>query len=255
MEDTVYHNRKQRAFHLFVAAAFTDLERFKAEQDITSFNALVMKIIPEVKRYVQKRLKAALVNGQIDKGKYKADDFIDQLFIEVYDHFDEIGSKENLHIWLFKKADDLLEETLIDEKFDTFFFENIDDYSKQEWDAMEEKYSTDGGGDLVMMEDFDDISYRKNDDVMNHIFADDDSKELATQLNNELGIENILKQTEMVLLNLPSSVRSVFELFSNHKFDMEEIAKIRKRTVDEVEMLLKTAQKSLQTSFVNRYKA
>ena len=255
MEDTIQYNRKQREFHVFVAAAFTNLERFKKEEDITSFNALVLKIIPEVKRYVQTRLKAALVNGQIDKGKYKADDFIDQLFIEVYDHFDEIGNREDLHLWLFKKTDELLEETLVEEEFDSFFFENIDDYSKREWDAMEEKYTTDGGGDLVMMEDLDDISYHKNDDVMNDIFIDNDSKEFATQLNNELGVENITKQAEMVLLQLPTSTRSVFELFSHHQFNLEEIAKIRKRSVEEVETLLKTAQKSLRTSFVNRYKA
>ncbi len=51
MEDTIYYNRKQPEFQVFVAAFFTDLERLKKEEDITSLNALVLKIIPEMKWY------------------------------------------------------------------------------------------------------------------------------------------------------------------------------------------------------------
>lgn len=51
MEDTIYYNRKQRVFQVFVAAFFTDLERLKKEEAITSLNALVLKIIPEMKWY------------------------------------------------------------------------------------------------------------------------------------------------------------------------------------------------------------
>lgn len=51
MEETIYYNRKQPEFQVFVAAFFTDLERLKKEEEITSLNALVLKIIPEVKWY------------------------------------------------------------------------------------------------------------------------------------------------------------------------------------------------------------
>lgn len=254
MGDTIDYNRQQREFHVFVASTFYDLTRFKKEGDTTAFNALLLKAMPKVKRFVQKRLKAALIKGQIDIGKYKADDFIDQLFIEVHDHFDEVANKENLHLWLFKKANELLDDTLVEEEFDTFFFKNIDDYSKPEWDAMEEKFSTDGGGDLVMLEDLDDISYRKNDYVLNHVFVEDDTKNFIAQLDRELGEENIMKHTHMALHLLPAEMRAVFELFSEHQFELEEIAKIQNLTIKEVETLIETARKSLQASFFNRFK-
>lgn len=57
----------------------------------------------------------------------------------------------------------------------------------------------------------------------------------------------------MVLSNLPSSMRTVFELFTKHQFDVSEIAKIRNRTVKEVEMLLASARKSLKASLLGRY--
>ncbi len=253
MGNTADYYRKQREFHIFVGSTFYDLTRFKKEGETTAFNTLLLKAMPGVKQYVQKRLKEALIKGQIDIGKYKADDFIDQLFIEVYDHFEEVTNKKDLHPWLFKKADELLENTLVEEEFDTSFFENIDDYSKPEWDAMEEKFSTDGDGDLVMLEELDDISYHQHDDILNPIFADDNA-EFTAQLDKELGAENIRKHTDMVLSLLPKPMRKAFEFSTEHQFELNEIAQIQNRTVQEVQTLLETARKSLQASFFNRYK-
>ena len=255
MKDTIDYGKQRREFHVFVESIYYDLARFKKEDNTKAFNALLLKAMPEVKRYIQKSLNAALTDKKIDIGRYKADDFVDQLFIAAYDYFDKIANKEDLHLWLFKKADELLEDALVEEQFDSLFFDNIDKYSKPEWDAMEEKFSTDGDGDLVMLEEFDDISYPKNDYVLNHVFVEDDTKEFIAQLDRDLGAENIKKHTNMVLFNLPKPMRTVFELFNKYHFDVKEIAKIQHRTIEEVETLLETARKSLQVSFFNRYKA
>jgi len=254
MKDTIDYGNKRREFHVFVESIYYDLVRFKKEDNTKAFNALLIKAMPEVKLYIEKSLNTALTNKKIDIGRYKANDFVDQLFIEAYDHFDMIANKEELHLWLFKKADELLEDALVEEQFDSLFFENIDTYSKPEWDAMEEKFSTDGDGDLVMLEELDDISYRKNDYVLNHIFIEDDEKEFIAQLDKKLDSENIRKHTNMVLHNLPKPMRTVFTLFNEYQFDTKEIAKIQNRTIEEVETLLETARKSLQVSFFNRYK-
>lgn len=254
MKDTIYYNTQQRAFHVFVANTYYDLRRFKKEGDTTAFNTLLLGALPGVKRYIQKNLNAALAKKKIDMGRYKADDFVDQLFIEAYDHFDEVANKKELHLWLFKKADELLEDALVEEEFDRFFFENIDNYSKPEWDAMEEKYSTDGDGDLVMLEELDDISYQKSDAVLNHVFIQDDDQEFTRQLDRELGAKNIKKHTDIVLSQLPTPMRTVFELYSEHQFELEEIAKIRNRTIQEIKTLLDATRKSLQNSFLNRFK-
>jgi RNA polymerase sigma factor (sigma-70 family) len=244
---------EQREFHLFASNTFSDLQGLRKDRDIDAFNNILMKTIPDVRRYIQKRLNDALRRNQIDKGRYKADDFVDQLFIEVYENFEEVVDKNDLYPWLFKKADELMEEALVEEEFDTFFFENIDNYSKLEWDAMEEKFSTDGDGDLVMIEELDDSSYRKNDYILNHVFIEDGNKELIEGLDTKLDSERVRKHTEMVLSHLPTPKRKVFELFTEHQIDVTEIAKIRSRTVEEVETLLKEARKSLQTSLLGRY--
>ena len=242
-----------REFHLFVASTYVDLVRFKKEGNIKAFNTLLLKAMPEVKRYIQKNLNTALINKQIDIGRYKADDFVDQLFIEAYDHFDDVANKQDLHPWLFKTADTLLEDAFLEEEYDSLFFENIDTYSKPEWDAMEENFSTDGDGDLVMYEELDDISYRKNNEILNQVFVEDENKAFIAKLDRELGAENIKRHTDMVLRQFPAPMRRVFQLFNEHRFTLEEIAAIQKSTVQEVKSLLDTVRKNLQVSFFNRY--
>ncbi len=253
MEDIVAYYENKKTFHLVVARAYPDLARFRREDNKAEFNSLLLKVIPEVKRYIIRKLNTAMQKGLIPRGKYKPEDFTDQLFIEVYDHFDEIKSKKDFHPWLFKKADTLLDDIMADEEFDTLFLDNIDSYARVEWDSMAEKYSTDGDGDLVMMEELDDISYRKHDYILKNIFIEDNNKDLMAKLDQDLGKENIRKHTEMVLHHLPTEMRMIFELFAEHQFDIGEIAKIRNRTVQEIEELLEAAQRSIKISLYNRF--
>jgi len=253
MENSVNIYQRQREFHIYVASKFSDLLRFKKEGDQSSFNNVLLKAIPAIKLYVRKNLNRALATGKIDKNKYKADDFIDQLFIEVYDHVDEIDNEKELYLWMYKKVDELLDDTLVEEEFDSVFFENIDNYSKPEWDAMEEKFSTDGDGDLVMIDELDDISYAKNDYVLNHVFIEDNVQKVINQLDKKLDNENIRKHSETVMRMLPTPMQKVYDLFTDHQFTVAEIAKIRNSTIQEVESLLEAAKKSLRSSFMKRY--
>ncbi|WP_273565720.1 sigma-70 family RNA polymerase sigma factor [Maribacter halichondriae] len=253
MKNTVNYFEQERKFHVFVAGTFSKLDEFKKKGDSISFNMELLKILPEVKRYVGSRLLTTLNKGIIDKNKFRTEDFIDQLFIEVYDHFDEVANAKELHPWLFKKADELLDDAIVEEEFDTLFFDNIDDYSKPEWDAMEEKFSTDGDGDLVMFEELDDSFYKKNAYTLNHVFVEDDEQELATKLDEQLDQERIENHMKMVFNRMSSTMKSVFELFTDHQFLIPEIAKIKSLTVQEVEKLLADARKMLRTSFSKRY--
>lgn len=253
MGESVNIYQGNRELHVFVANTYRDLIRLKQEGDLSSFNNLLLKAMPKVKRYVVKELDRAVASGQIDRNKYKVDDFIDQLFIELYDHIEEIANERELYPWMFKKVDGLLADILVEEEFDSLFLENLDNYSKPEWDEMQEQFSTDGDGDLVMKEEWDDISYNKNDYLLNHVFIEDGDQKIIAQLDKELGDGNIAKHAELVLRQLPAAIRRVYELFTEHQFDVAEIAKIRNTTIQEVESILEAARKSLRKSFLSRY--
>ena len=104
-----------------------------------------------------------------------------------------------------------------------------------------------------MIDELDDISYSKNDYILNHVFIEEDKKEFIEKLDKGLGKEKIKKHTAMVLSQLPLPMRTVFELATEFQFSVSEIAVIRKQSIDEVEKLLQNARKGLEISLFNRY--
>lgn len=246
-------NHQERKTHLFAEELYSSLLDYKEKREIAVFNKVLLKVMPNIENYIQKRLNRAVANEQIFRGKYLAEDFIDELFVEVYDCFDEVKNAKDFYPWLFKKADELLEDTVIEEEFDMLFFDNIDDYSKAEWDAMEEKYSTDGDGDFVMLEELDDISYQQKQLVLKQFFLEDESEALMTKIDKGLEAKSIQKHIDTVLCQLPTPMQAIFELYTEHQFSLSEIATIRNRSIAEVEKLLEAAQQGLRSSLLNRY--
>ena len=253
MKTNLSQQQNKEVLRLRIEHVLQELIKFKKEENKASFNEQLLKIIPEVKKYINGRLNAAIKKGHFSKNKYKADDFIDQLFIEVYDHIYEVKKEKDFYLWLFKKTNDLLEDSIVEEEFNDFFFKNIDSYSKSEWDAMEEEFTTDGDGDLLLIEELDDPLYCHNDYTLKDVFVEDDERELTQQLDKALHDDAINTQIKMVLHNLPLPMRTVFDLFTNQQFSLEEIAIIRNSPIEDVEKLLKDARKALQVSLFNRY--
>ncbi|QVY65566.1 sigma-70 family RNA polymerase sigma factor [Polaribacter sp. Q13] len=252
MDNLKYYESKKE-FDVFVASTFSDLKKYKQENKQADFNSLLLTDLYEVKHYIIKRLSTALTKGNLPQGKYKADDFINRLFIEVYDHIDEVESEKQLYPWLFKKANDLLDDKIDEEEFDDFFLKNIDTYTQSEWDEMEEKFSTDGGGDLLMIEELDDMSYNHNDYTLNHVFIEDDEKDWIEKIDRDLSAKDIENQIALVLHHLPLEIRTVFQLSTFKHLELFEIAQIRNITTEDVKLHLTTAKKALKLSFINRY--
>lgn len=253
MKSTITYYQHQKEYRQFVENTFQDLVILKKEEDKEGFNKKMIKILPEMKKYIQGRLKAFIKKGGFPKGKYHADAFVDQLFIEVYEHIDEIKKEKDFYLWLFKKTNELLEDTILEEEFNNLFLQNIDDYTKPEWDTMVEDFSADAEGDLLMMEEFDDISYSAPTYNINAIFIEDSEKELTQKLDKALREEDINRHINMVLSHFPLAMQTVFDLYTNQHFTLEEIAIITNTTVQEVETLLKAAKRNLEKSFFNRY--
>ncbi|WP_166385353.1 RNA polymerase sigma factor [Polaribacter sp. 11A2H] len=253
MKTSISYYQNKSEYRLFVTKSFSSLVKLKKEDNQTDFNQLVLKILPEIRNYVNQRLNTAIKKGHFSKKKYKADDIIDQLFITIYDTIDEVENEGNFYLWLFKKTNDLLEDVIVEEEFNELFFKNIDDYSKPEWDELQEEFSTDGGGDLVLLEELDDATYNHNDYSLDHVFVEDDEKDLADKLDTQLGEDKVNEHIALVLHNMPAAMRIVFYLFTNQKLKIEEIAEIQKKSIPEIEKLLSDAKKAIQRSLFNRY--
>lgn len=245
--------KSKNNFRLIVEEFYTTLVTLKKEKDQKNFNKELLKFIPVINGYVANRLKMAVLNGTLNKNMFRPNDFTDQLFIDVYDHLDEISNESELHTFLFEKVDQALEDSLIEEEFDHLFFDNIDTYTKPEWDAMEEKYSRDGGGDFVLLEELDDSTLNKNNYTLDHVFITNEEKDLAKMLDANLNKERIERHIKLVLNKMSVPMRTVFQLYADQGFTTMEIAKIRKTTLKEVAKLLVEARQILKDSFAKRF--
>ncbi len=236
------------------ANVYLDLTYFKEKEDVPSFNDLVLSILPEIKKYINRRLKAAIHQGHFSKGKYKSDDFVDQLFIEIYDKLNEVKDKNEFYKWLFKKTNQLLDDAIIEEEFDDYFFENIDDYSEPEWKDMIEKYTVDGGGDFVMLEELDETSFNpEKEDLLSPFFIEYEQKDLIEKIDQELTAEEVHQHINFVLDSLPLRMRNVYDLFYGAQFSIKEIAEITNNSPEEVDDLLKDAKVRIKRSFEKRF--
>lgn len=248
MKNTSTHNRREERLRKSAPHTFNELVTLKKQGDRGAFNEHLLNMLPEVKKFINRRLNAAIHKGHFPKSKYKAEDFIDQLFIEVYSSIGDVENENEFYIWLFKKTNELLDKTIAKEEFEDSIFKNIDEYSTAEWKQMAEKFSAEADGDLIMREDLEDVSYHKSKHSLKNIFVQDDEKALIEKLDKNLSEEDINRYTEMVLQNFPQPMHTVFELFTKQNFTLSQISEIMQRNVNEVEELLREARAILYNS-------
>lgn len=248
---TYYKGRK--VLQLSIKQTLPHLVKLKAEENRSAFNRLLLEILPEIKQYIVKKVRSAIQKGHFTKNKYNANDFIDQLFIEVYDHIEEFSNEDKFYVWLYKKTNELLDDAITEEEFDNLFFQNIDDYSKKEWEQMQEKLSIESDGDLIMKEDLDDISYYKNPYSLNDVFIENTENDLIKKIDKTLHQYEVERHIQAVLHKLPIAMHNVFELFTKQHLTLQEIAEVRKTSIEKVQQLLNDARRGLKISFFNRY--
>lgn len=252
MSGTASYDQRKAEFRLFTTESYPELIALKRAGQQEAFNAKLLAVMPEVKRYLTRGLRLALAKGQIAHNKYRPDDLFDHLFLEVYNEIEEVPSAEQFHPWLFKKAEKLLSDMEMDEIFNAYLYESLDRYSQAERSGMVEAFSTDGDGDLVMMEELDDISYQDHSYLLTNIFLDDAHEDLMAMMDTRTGKEKVQRHLDTVLFTLPASMRSIFELSREQGFSIVEIARIKKRPEAEIETLLDEARDIMKRSLKER---
>jgi len=231
------------------------LKKSRHENNRKAFDDLMEELLPEIKLYIKRQVAIALQNQTLPKGKYKVEDFTDELYIQAFDNILDLTESSSMHKWLFAKADEVLEDTIIEEEFDNSFFKNIDEYTYEERDAMEEIFTRDGDGDLVMLEDLDDLSYPKQNYVLEDVFVINVEKELIDKISARMTNTEIHRQVETILLCLPFTMRTIFELAVYHNFNVVEIAEIKKIDRQDVEAILTQAKNIIRANFPKKYVA
>jgi len=245
---------ENRGLHGLAALDFKNLIRVKEENDQDGFDKLMQPILPDLKSYIAHRLSTSVRKGELPSGKYKVEDFVDELYLKAFEQIGEVDEEKDLHPWLFEKADELLNDAIVEEEFNEVFFKDIDKITKAEWEQMHEDFSNDGDGGLMLLEEFDDPSYPKYEYQLADVFVQESPEaEWIEKLNTEIGHGKIHQHIDMVLRRLPAPMRSIYDLAVNQGFKPYEIAKIKHISGHKVEQYLAKVRQNLQVSIEKRY--
>jgi DNA-directed RNA polymerase specialized sigma24 family protein len=178
---------------------------------------------------------------------YKSSDLIDDAILKLYEGGYNIDDESlAVKLKLFSIVDRDLDTLFKNEAFHQKTI-STSTILEEELDGLEEAFSVDADLDLIMNEDFDDISYAQ-DQKHKHLFIYSDNN---NSLLNTFELQDIsLKKSQKVIGYfyswLPTQIADVVDLYVFGKLSFEDIAKIKQMEVTRIERIFKAIKKSLR---------
>lgn len=216
------------------------LKTHKDTQNRQAFNEVLRRFLPQLKPYVAARLRYAEHVGLIPERMYFPRDIMDEIYLEVFEHFSDADlDPKKLKIRLFKLADAKLEKILKEESQWQERKVSIENIVREELKSLEETFYPE--------EMLDDIEYRQDEYrpkllLLEEGFEGDllDFLELDRSLRQEARNRQLLSQAYE---SLPPLSRIILELKVNGNLTVEEIADVREMDVEEVEAVLEAVKR------------
>ena len=207
------------------------------------FNSEVSRVLPRLRRYVAGRLRMAVIDGIFGPGKYRPEDITDEVFIRLKEEFDSGALPlDKVKIAMFRLADQELERILNEERGHTEDI-SVEEILVEEMRELEEKYTVDADGELVLYEEFDDISYQ-HDRERKTIYLlepgfENDLIEVLDLADSCASAEDASRMLARVYQELPAQASAILGLHVAGGLTIEEIAEVREMQVDDVDRVIR----------------
>lgn len=221
------------------------LYRHKEENDFEQFYNKISAMVPDLKKFTARSLKAAESQKAIDRGFYKAEGILDEIYLEVFKDFVVIKDEVKLKTILFAKAVQKIEEKKIIE-LETPDYLPTEKMLEQELNALDEKFTTQADGDLILNTELDDISYKQHTERPANVLLDETlEQQLIKKLDmNDTLLPSLEHRTIFGALytNIPPRSKTVLELyaFGNRSLhDISEILEVPEEVIDRIMYKLK----------------
>ncbi|SIN69058.1 hypothetical protein SAMN05443662_0075 [Sulfurivirga caldicuralii] len=217
------------------------LAQHRQNEDREGFFAVLNEFLPKLKKYVANRLRTAVRKGWVPRGMYDPMDIVDEVYLEVYEQFDDSVTPEKLRVLIFRLADQKLEAIIEHERAHMKDL-SIEALAAKELKELEEHITADAEGEVVFVEDLDDISYHQDDYKPKVYLLDEGFEEelvevldLPREILGDREKRQILAQTYQ---NLPTLSRIILDLRTRGGLVIKEIAEVRGMAVDDVEKVM-----------------
>lgn len=248
---TRQHFIKTKNYRIHVQHYYETLEQHRAKDNKQAFYEVYIRIIPQLRNYIKTRLQELVHQGHFPHNFYEVDDFVDDLFISVYENFKKFKSEEDFYMFLFDEVNSLLNAAQKQETKHHESTEQLDLYAKVERDALRERFTAELDGDLVMREELDDISYDLNLEALAPIAQEGTETKLNEHLDQATKKNYMTSQIDGLLEKFPIEHRNIATLYVHFHLTPQEIVRVTKQPRVQVEKVLNSIKHTLRRDFFN----
>ncbi len=213
-----------------------------------------LSIIHLLHPYVKQRLKVGESYGILPKNMFQSNGIIDDVVLSIYES--KIHHKlewEELRLLMFDKANKKLANLLENEKWHKKSI-STKEILEEELKLLEENFTIDGGMDLIMNEELDDISYHQNDHDHHFLTNEESHENVMTFLGIKKNSVNEFKSRRNILQgmydNLPLQTSNVVDLYVLGKLNLQEIATILDADIVELKRIIQFVKENFRKRLI-----
>ncbi len=234
---------------------FEILKKHKINKDRVAFNKVITVLWPNLRKYVDLRLKVYEAKGWLPKNFYQPEDVLTDVYLNAFKEFERIPNPEELKVRLYSWADQIIGDYAVKEnKIPNTKKLPVAQLVQEELKSMDEKLSATADGEPILVTDLqdDDISYEQDEFKPKIYLFDYDSQNAFAQ---SLGLtaddfrdEKLRSFFGNIYSQLPETIRRILDLNALGGLTHNEIAEIVGIQPDEVEKVIIAVKDKLPAS-------
>jgi DNA-directed RNA polymerase specialized sigma24 family protein len=216
------------------------LQTHKSQGNKREFNVLLNNFLPHLRKMVRRKLRQMEWNGDVPRNMYSAQGIVDEVYLRIFEAYgNHLAEPEKLKIRMYAEAREVLDELKEKHHGEVVSVETL---LAQENKELQEDYTVDADGDLVMIEELDDISYHADDYKDKILLLENEQiDDLADSFELSGGrklTEQERKRIGKTYTDLPELSRSGTDHFVSAGLTETQIAEIQGISVNSVREIL-----------------
>lgn len=240
------YQRKDRQFQAFLEN-LEELQELKRRESREVFDRLVRVISGDVATYIRRRLNSAEMTTAVKRGRFKVQELMDDLYLEVYEHIEEVPEGEaRIKAWLYHRADEILAKKFRELEFEQEHFTQLEELVENEYRMMEERLTADADQEVILEEELEEPFQANDWYTADNLIYGEDENTLLDEVTLKLHQKEIHRLIEKELSKWPLHKRTIMDLYLINQMTVEEIAEVKQFHVTEVESVIREVNQQLK---------
>ncbi|UBM63256.1 hypothetical protein LA303_04610 [Candidatus Sulfidibacterium hydrothermale] len=216
-----------------------ELNTHKAAGNQAAFNKILFEFMPHFRKVIHHKIRQMEFRGELPKNMYSAQGLVDEVYLRIFREQNREPYDENyLKARMFGIAKKILNEWKEKESGERARI-STETLWENEMKALDEQYVVDAEGELVLLEELDDISYHQDEYGENLILIEEDQIEeiaqaLALKDNDEPLTETEKKRLGKAYSDLPETSRAVVDYVVFGKLNEAQVASVLDVSIENI---------------------